>query len=221
MSAAATALRIEVVSDVVCPWCYIGKRRLEKALALVGGNLAPQVTWLPFQLNPGMPAEGMPRAEYRRAKFGSVERGRQLDARVAAEGRSEGIAFALERIERTPNTFAAHQLIDLAQQTGVGGAVVDALFRAYFEEARDVGDRGVLLAIAESAGLARAQAEARWADAAEARRVAELEDSMKALGISGVPTFILERKFGVSGAQPAEALAAAMREAATTQAATT
>jgi len=160
MSAAATALRIEVVSDVVCPWCYIGKRRLEKALALVGGNLAPQVTWLPFQLNPGMPAEGMPRAEYRRAKFGSVERGRQLDARVAAEGRSEGIAFALERIERTPNTFAAHQLIDLAQQAGVGGAVVDALFRAYFEEARDVGDRGVLLAIAESAGLARAQAEA-------------------------------------------------------------
>ena len=145
MSAAATPLRIEVVSDVVCPWCYIGKRRLEKALALVEGSLAPQVTWLPFQLNPGMPAEGMPRAEYRRAKFGSLERGRQLDARVAAEGRSEGIDFALERIERTPNTFAAHQLIDLAQQAGAGAAVVDALFRAYFEEARDVGDRGVLL----------------------------------------------------------------------------
>lgn len=216
MSAAATPLRIEVVSDVVCPWCYIGKRRLEKALALVEGSLAPQITWLPFQLNPGMPAEGMPRAEYRRAKFGSLERGRQLDARVAAEGRSEGIDFALERIERTPNTFAAHQLIDLAQQAGAGVAVVNALFRAYFEEARDVGDREVLLAIAESAGLARAQVEARWADAAEARRVAELEQSMKALGISGVPTFILERKFGVSGAQPAEALAAAMREAVTT-----
>jgi predicted DsbA family dithiol-disulfide isomerase len=214
VSAAATPLRIEVVSDVVCPWCYIGKRRLEKALALVQGSLAPQITWLPFQLNPGMPAEGMPRAEYRRAKFGSLERGRQLDARVAAEGRSEGIDFALERIERTPNTFAAHQLIDLAQQAGAGAAVVDALFRAYFEEARDVGDREVLLGIAASAGLARAQVEARWSDAAEARRVAELEDSMKALGIGGVPTFILGRKFGVSGAQPAEALAAAMREAA-------
>jgi len=144
MSAAATALRIEVGSDVVCPWCYIGKRRLEKALALVGGNLAPQVTWLPFQLNPGMPAEGMPRAEYRRAKFGSVERSRELDARVAAAGRGEGIEFALERIERTPNTFAAHQLIDLAQERGAGGTVVDALFRAYFEEARDIGERGVL-----------------------------------------------------------------------------
>jgi len=211
---AATPLRVEVVSDVVCPWCYIGKRRLEKALALVGASLAPQVSWLPFQLNPDMPAEGMPRAEYRRAKFGSLERGRQLDARVAAEGRSEGIEFALERIERTPNTFAAHQLIDLAQQSGAGGAVVDALFRAYFEEARDVGDRGVLLAIADAARLARADVEARWADAAERQRVAQLEESMKALGISGVPTFILERKIGVSGAQPAEALAAAMREAA-------
>jgi predicted DsbA family dithiol-disulfide isomerase len=217
MTAAAAPLRIEVVSDVVCPWCYIGKRRLEKALALVEGEIAPQVTWLPFQLNPDMPAQGMPRAEYRRAKFGSLERSRQLDARVAAEGRGEGIAFALERIERSPNTFAAHQLIDLAQESGAGGAVVDALFRAYFEEARDVGDRGVLLEVAAAAGLARAQVEARWADAAQARRVAELEDSMKALGISGVPTFILDRRFGVSGAQPPEALAEAMREAAATR----
>ena len=213
---AATPLRVEVVSDVVCPWCYIGKRRLEKALALVGGGLAPQVSWLPFQLNPDLPVDGMPRAEYRRAKFGSLERGRQLDARVAAEGRSEGIEFALERIERTPNTFAAHQLVDLAQQAGAGGAVVDALFRAYFEEARDVGDRAVLLGIAEAAGLARADLEACWSDAAEAQRLAQLEESMKALGISGVPTFILQRKFGLSGAQPPEALAEAMREAART-----
>ena len=208
-------MKIEVVSDVVCPWCYIGKRRLEKALAQVGADARPEVTWLPFQLNPGMPPEGMPRAEYRRAKFGSVERGRQLDARVAAEGRGEGIEFAFERMERTPNTFAAHQLIDLAQERGAGGAVVDALFRAYFEEARDIGERGVLLAIGEAAGLPRAEVEARWADAAQARRVAQLEESMKQLGISGVPTFILEGKFGVSGAQPPEALAAAIREAAT------
>lgn len=206
-------MKIEIVSDVVCPWCYIGKRRLEKALAVVGGDERPEVTWLPFQLNPGMPPAGMPRAEYRRAKFGSVERGRQLDARVAAEGRGEGIEFALERIERTPNTFAAHQLIDLAQERGAGGVVVDALFRAYFEEARDTGDRDVLLGIAEAAGLPRADVEARWNDAAQARRVAQLEESMKALGISGVPTFLFDRKFGVSGAQPPEALASAMREA--------
>jgi len=209
-------MKIEIVSDVVCPWCYIGKRRLEKALAVVGGDGRPEVTWLPFQLNPGMPPEGMPRAAYRREKFGSVERGRELDARVAAEGRGEGIEFALERIERTPNTFAAHRLIDLAQERGAGGAVVDALFRAYFEQARDTGDREVLLGIAAAAGLARADVEARWGDAAQARRVAQLEDSMKALGISGVPTFLLDRKVSVSGAQPPEALAAAMREAATT-----
>jgi predicted DsbA family dithiol-disulfide isomerase len=208
-------MKIEIVSDVVCPWCYIGKRRLEKALAVVGGDERPEVTWLPFQLNPGMPPAGMPRAEYRRAKFGSVERGRQLDARVAAEGRGEGIEFALERIERTPNTFAAHQLIDLAQERGAGGVVVDALFRAYFEEARDTGERKVLLGIAEAAGLPRADVEARWNDAAQARRVAQLEESMKALGISGVPTFLFDRKFGVSGAQPPEALASAMREAST------
>ena len=208
-------MKIEVVSDVVCPWCYIGKRRLEKALAVVGGEARPEVIWLPFQLNPGMPAEGLPRAEYRRAKFGSVERGRQLDARVAAEGRGEGIEFALERIERTPNTFAAHQLIDLAQEHGAGDAVVDALFRAYFEDARDTGERGVLLGIAESAGLPRTEVEARWADAAQVQRVAQLERSMKQLGISGVPTFLLDRKLGVSGAQTPEALAAAIREAAT------
>lgn len=207
-------MKIEVVSDVICPWCYIGKRRLEKALADVGAEAQPAVIWLPFQLNPGMPTEGMPRADYRRAKFGSAERARQLDARVAAEGRGEGIEFALERIERTPNTFAAHQLIDLAQERGAGDAVVDALFRAYFEEARDTGERGVLLGIAESAGLPRAAVEARWADAAQANRVAQVEQSMKQLGISGVPTFLLDRKFGVSGAQTPEALAAAIREAA-------
>jgi predicted DsbA family dithiol-disulfide isomerase len=208
-------VKIEVVSDVICPWCYIGKRRLEKALADVGAAAQPAVIWLPFQLNPGMPTEGVPRADYRRAKFGSVERGRQLDARVAAEGRSEGIEFALERIERTPNTFAAHRLIDLAQERGTGAAVVDALFRAYFEEARDIGQHEVLLGIAQSAGLLRSEVEARWADAAQAKRVAQLEQSMKQLGISGVPTFLLDRKFGVSGAQSPEALAAAIREAAT------
>ena len=212
-------MKIEIVSDVVCPWCYIGKRRIEAALKLYArdnpGAEKPTVTWRPFQLNPDMPPAGLPRAEYRRAKFGSVERSRQLDARVAAEGRGEGIEFALERIERTPNTFAAHQLIDLAQERGAGGAVVDALFRAYFEQARDTGDREVLLGIAADAGLPRAEVEARWADAAQARRMARLEESMKQLGISGVPTFIFERKLSVSGAQAPEALAAAMREAAT------
>jgi predicted DsbA family dithiol-disulfide isomerase len=200
-------LQIEVASDVVCPWCYIGKKRLEKALSLVEGELRPEIRWLPFQLNPGMPKEGMPRAEYRKAKFGSAERSRELDARVIAEGRSEGIDFAFDRIERTPNTSAAHQLIALAENQG---PVVDALFRAYFEEAKDIGDPTVLAAIAAQCGVKG------WPQEGErpARDVAALEEEVRAMGISAVPTFIFERKSGVAGAYPAETLAQVMREAA-------
>jgi len=203
----AERLTIEVVSDVICPWCYIGKRRLEKALALLDGEVQPEIRWLPFQLNPDMPREGMPRAEYRSRKFGSLERGRSLDARVVAEGAGEGIAFAFERIARTPNTVAAHQLIALAQNQGVGACVVDALFRAYFEQAQDVGDAGLLERIAGECGVKN------WPQAADAAQVAELEASMRGLGISAVPTFIFNRKLGVSGAHPPESLAEAMREA--------
>jgi predicted DsbA family dithiol-disulfide isomerase len=198
-------LTIEVASDVVCPWCYIGKKRLEKAILLVR-EVEPRVRWLPFQLNPAMPKEGMPRAQYRKTKFGSLERSRTLDARVIAEGKSEGIDFALERIERTPNTIAAHQLIDLAQRNSLGASVVDALFHAYFEEARDIGDPGVLADIAAKCGVKG------WPE--EARDVSDLEEGVRELGISAVPTFIFGRKLGVAGAYPPESLAEAMRQAA-------
>ena len=201
-------LLIEIASDVICPWCYIGKRRFEKALALLQGEVEARVIWLPFQLNPGMPAEGMARAEYRRAKFGSLERGKALDARVVQEGAGEGIEFAFERMQRTPNTLEAHRLIDLAQSQQRAGPVVDALFRAYFEEARDIGDAAVLAEIAAACGIAQ------WPDAANAERVAQLEERVRGLGISGVPTFIFERKSGLSGAHPPAQLAAAIRQAA-------
>ncbi|HZQ73243.1 MAG TPA: DsbA family oxidoreductase [Burkholderiales bacterium] len=199
-------LTIEVVSDVICPWCYIGKRRLEKALPLLG-EVEVKIRWLPFQLNPDMPEAGVARAEYRKAKFGSLEKAKSLDARVAAEGAGEGIAFAFERMARTPNTVRAHQLIEAAQKQGKGNAVVDALFRAYFEEARDVGDAGVLQDIAERCGVRD------WPQAADPRSVASLEESMRGLGISAVPTFIFDRKTGVSGAYPPESLAQVMRRA--------
>jgi predicted DsbA family dithiol-disulfide isomerase len=199
-------LLIEIASDVVCPWCYIGKRRLAKALALLEGEIAPRIEWLPFQLNPGMPAEGMARADYRRAKFGSLERGRALDARVGAEGAGEGIAFAFERMQRTPNTAAAHQLIDLAQAQGRGEAMVEALFRAYFEEARDIGDAAVLKGIAGNEGVTG------WPEEKNVRAVMEKEERVRELGVSGVPTFIFDRKSGISGAYPPDALARAIRE---------
>jgi predicted DsbA family dithiol-disulfide isomerase len=154
-----------------------------------------------------MPAGGMSRADYRREKFGSPERAKQLDARVAAEGRTVGIEFAFERIERTPNTRAAHELIDLAQHQGKANGVVDALFRAYFEEAKDIGEPTVL------ADIAGRHEVSGWPGQARRQEVAAMEDEVRRLGISAVPTFIFERKLGVSGAHPPENLAQAMREA--------
>ena len=203
----AKPLLIEIASDVICPWCYIGKRRLEKALQSLAGEVEVRLEWLPFQLNPDMPAGGIARADYRRAKFGSVEKGRMLDARVAQEGAGEGIAFAFDRMQRTPNTVAAHRLIDLAQKQGKGNAVVDALFRAYFEEAKDIGDETVLNAIAEREGVVGR------ADEKILEEVKEKEERVRDLGISGVPTFIFNRESGISGAYPPEQLAQAIREA--------
>src|SRR5262245_59159334 len=152
------SLAVDVISDVICPWCYIGKRRLEKAVAALDGPV--KVRWLPFQLNPMMPKEGVSRKEYRTKKFGSWERSQELDARVAAVGEAEGIPFAFDRIERTPNTLDAHRLIWLADKPGVQDAVVEALFRAYFTEGRDISNRRTLLDVVAEAGLDRHQAEA-------------------------------------------------------------
>jgi predicted DsbA family dithiol-disulfide isomerase len=185
-------IKLEVASDVICPWCYIGKRRLDKALALLKDEIRPELRWLPFQLNPDMPKDGVPRAQYRKAKFGSLERSRQLDARVIAEGRSEGIEFAFDRIERTPNTSAAHRLIALSKDQN---RVVDALFRAYFEEAKDIGDPAVLAEIAAQCGVTG------WPE--QAQDVSTLEEEVRAMGISAVPTFIFDRRSGISGAYPA------------------
>jgi predicted DsbA family dithiol-disulfide isomerase len=204
----ARTLLIEIASDVICPWCYIGKRRLEKALATLKGEVEVRIEWLPFQLNPDMPAQGVARADYRRAKFGSVEKGRALDARVAQEGAGEGIRFAFDRMARTPNTVAAHQLVDLAQSQYKADAVVDALFRAYFEEARDIGDPAILTEIAGRLGVTG------WPEAAAKEKVAEQEERVRELGISGVPTFIFDRKSGISGAFPPDTLAQAIRDAA-------
>jgi predicted DsbA family dithiol-disulfide isomerase len=197
-------LQIEVASDVVCPWCYIGKRRLEKALELLKPELEVEVRWLPFQLNPDLPAAGIPRADYRKAKFGSLERSKQMDARVIEEGKGEGIDFAFDRMETQPNTTQAHRLIGFAENQD---AVVDALFRAHFEQGRNIGDPKILAEIAKQCGVQG------WPE--KAPDLSQLEEEVREMGISGVPTFIFERKHGVSGAYPPAQLAEAIRQATT------
>jgi len=147
-------ITIDVISDVICPWCYVGKRRLEKAIP----GFDVRVRWLPFQLNPQMPKEGISRKEYRTAKFGKWERSLELDAKMLAIGEAEGIRFAFDKIERTPNTVDAHRLIWLAEKQGVQDAVVEGLFRAYFTEGQDISNRRTLLDVVAEAGLGRAEA---------------------------------------------------------------
>src|SRR5271166_2097509 len=151
---------VVVISDVICPWCYIGKRRLEKAVAALEGVHEVRVRWLPFQLNPSMSKEGVSRRDYRTKKFGSWERSQELDDRLIVVGEIAGIPFAFDRIERTPNTLDAHRLIWLADQQGVQDAVVEALFRAYFTEGKDISNRHTLIDVVAEAGLDRHQAEA-------------------------------------------------------------
>jgi len=191
---------IEVVSDVVCPWCFIGKRRLEKALVLLDRRDI-EVRWTAFELNPGMPKEGMDRAAYRTRKFGSIEYSRQLEARVIAAGAEEGIDFQFDRIARTPNTFDAHRLIWLAGQQGAQDAVVESLFRAYFIDAEDVGSRAVLDRIARGKGL-------DFDDHAGAAEVRMEGARARAQAVDGVPAFFVDGVPLVSGAQHPELLAA-------------
>ena len=141
-------LTIRIVSDVICPWCFVGKRRLEQALLTLSSDVEPEIVWSPFELNPDMPVEGMSRREYRTAKFGSWERSQEMDAQLAAVGASLGIQFNFPKIQRTPNTFAAHRLIWFAGKHGKQDEIVEQLFRSYFIEGADIGECETLVAIA-------------------------------------------------------------------------
>lgn len=201
---------IDIFSDVICPWCFIGKRRLEKAIAVQRDEV--RVRWLPFQLNPHMPKEGISRSEYRIRKFGSWERSQELDAKVVAVGEAEGIHFAFDRIERTPNTLDAHRLIWLADKLGVQGAVVEALFLAYFSEGRDISNRQTLLDVVAEAGLDRDQAEAMLNSDEGLEAIKDAKEQARRLQVDGVPFFIVNDKVTLSGAQPPEGFLEAFRE---------
>lgn len=208
MDAVMTAGRIDIISDAICPWCYIGKRQLERAMPLLSKEkLSFTTMWHPFQLNPDMPAEGVNRREYRIAKFGSLERSQQMDQRITETAATLGLEFHLEKLERTPNTVNAHRLIRMAAQEGVQDAVVEALFEGYFCKGADIGDSEILANIAASGGMDREAVLAMLASD-EGRSETLAGDAMaRKAGISGVPSFALQGHVLFSGAVPAEEMA--------------
>lgn len=204
-------LTIDIVSDVVCPWCYIGKRNLEAALQqLPDSNI--EVRWHPYQLDPTIPPEGIARRVYLERKFGA--RVDEIYTRVAAAGRQAGLDFAFDRIERSPNTLDAHRLIRWSQSVGKQDAVVERLFRAFFIEGRDIGDRAVLVDAASEAGMEADVVERLLAGDADKDAVREEIASAQRLGVTGVPFFIFAGRFGMPGAQPPDVLAYAIGKAA-------
>lgn len=208
-------LAIDVVSDVVCPWCFIGLRRLEEAIVLWSErhpDVPVTVSWHAFQLNPDLPRTGVDRKSYLEQKFGGPARAREIYARVEAAGREAGIAFDFDRIRVQPNTLQAHRLIAWASLHGRGTPLVEALFRAYFLEGRDFTDDATLAAAAAEAGLERTAALDFLASDELAGDVASDEAVARQIGVQGVPFFIFDRRLAASGAQPAEALLSAMEE---------
>jgi predicted DsbA family dithiol-disulfide isomerase len=201
-------LFIDVVSDVVCPWCYVGKRRLETALKGDGDIL---VRWRPFQLDATIPPEGLDRKAYMRAKFGDGPRLGEAQARLKALGQEVGVAFDFEAIQRAPNTLDAHRVIRFASEAGVADAVTERLFADYFERGRDIGDRAVLEEAARDCGLG--DISARLAGEDGAPEVREEIAAAQRMGVEGVPFFVFAEKYALSGAQPVEVIEQVLAQA--------
>jgi predicted DsbA family dithiol-disulfide isomerase len=211
MSASAT-LAIDVVSDVVCPWCYIGKRLLERAIALKP-EIPVEVRFRPFFLNPWVPREGISREEYLIAKFGSVERYNSNNNRVVEAAAAVGLTYHREAIKRQPNTLDCHRLIRWAGETGRAAAMKQRLMELYFAEGGDLTNSEVLVNAAQDCGLDGVDIRARLAGNQDAEEVEREAQTAKDAGIDGVPCFIIGGLIALSGAQPSEHLAAAMERA--------
>ncbi|HKM71574.1 MAG TPA: DsbA family oxidoreductase, partial [Stellaceae bacterium] len=203
---------VTITSDFICPWCFIGERRLERAIATLPPEVQVDLQWRPFELNHDMPVEGMDRMVYRSAKFGSWERSQAMDAEVAAVGKVNGIEFAYDRITRIPNTFAAHRLMWLAGEAGNPTLLADKLSTAYFTDAFDLSDPEVLKRIGADAGLPAARVAAVIDDGEGAKQVRQLEAEAHRLGIRGVPLLRIGNVV-ISGARTSAVLAEALRAA--------
>ena len=198
-------MRLDIFADVICPWCWIGKRRLERALKMRPQE-GLQIRWRAFQLNPGMPVGGMDRKEYLSAKFGGDGQATRIYDVIRAAGESEGLEFNFDKIQRTPNTLRAHRLVRLAQDRGKGSPMMEALFQAYFGRGQDIGDREVLMDAAMPLGLT-AEEIRQQIDSAEGLEAVQAEDALaRRHGINGVPCYIFNGKFALAGAHEPEVL---------------
>jgi predicted DsbA family dithiol-disulfide isomerase len=209
-------IAIDIVSDVVCPWCYLGQRRLKLALEAVADDVEAHISWKPFQLDPNTPPEGVDTFDYLAARLGGIDAVKRSHAMLAKLGEEIDLPFALEKARRFPNTLDAHRLIHWAGLIGekMQDMVVRALFAANFVDGLDVGDRSVLVQIAANCGLDRRTIEKRLADDTDTDVIkAEIAQAQR-MGVSGVPCFILDQQYAISGAQPVDAFVNALRQIA-------
>ncbi len=211
-----TSVNIDVVSDVMCPWCYIGKKKLDEALSSLPDDVDVDIRWRPYQLDPTLPKLGKDRQAYLSEKFGGEDRAREIYSRIVDAGREENIPFEFDRIAVSPNTLDAHRVIRWAasEAPGVQDRLVEALFRMFFTEGKNIGDNTVLLEAAEEAGMDRAITEGLLTGDADRTEVEQEIEVARKMGVTGVPCFILDNKYAVMGAQPADVLANAIREVA-------
>src|SRR5689334_6521240 len=198
-------MQIDIVSDTVCPWCFIGKRRIERAMAL-RPDVSFEVFWRPYRLDPTIPREGVDRRAYLRAKFGDSPRSSAMGDAIRSEGAGEGIEFAFDKIAKSPNTLDSHRLVRWSASAGVQDEVVERLFRAYFIEGKDIGDATVLAAVAADAGMDGELVASLLAGDADLESVEREAGLANEMGITGVPTFIFDSKLMISGAREAELL---------------
>jgi predicted DsbA family dithiol-disulfide isomerase len=199
-------LQVDAIADFICPWCYLGKSRLEKALTHIHGDDQPRVMWHPFQLNPDMPVDGISFDEYLDKRFGGRELVQPFLDEITAVGEKEGIIFRFDQLERVPNTLNAHRLIQIAGPGPEQNRLVDLLFRNFFEHGRDIGDKDLLCVLGKEAGLDAAAIHRIQRQDGALKEVRAEEEHLRKLGVSGVPNFILNGKYAVAGAQDSDAL---------------
>ncbi|WP_026987489.1 DsbA family oxidoreductase [Fodinicurvata fenggangensis] len=199
-------MHLDVYLDTICPWCLIGKRRLEQALELWRGRQVPRIHWRAYQLNPEMPREGMDRKSYLRLKFGSDQGAQRVYQSIAETAEQEGLHFAFDAIQRTPNTLDSHRLIRFAESHGLQDRLLERLFQGYFLEGADIGDSTVLARLAKESGLPGPEAEAYLASDDDRQTIRQEDTNARVNGIVGVPCFVGNGRYALPGAQPPEAL---------------